>query len=235
MNRTHGFLVLLSVLALCMTACAPSLVIETSGNNVADISFKSVLSPFGESLSRRLSGNTDTTVPLYERSAVVSSLGEAGLVVHSLSFPEGTGIDFSGSVSDFTTFAGALLSSSPSRKAITLTLSPDTLQEVLGMIPPETRDLAELLMAPVFTGEDLQTDEYLDILSAAYGERASEEIAASRCTLRIKAPQPVQEVHCSGTYRERITTGYSGCTVTAAIPLDLLLTLSETITLTVEW
>ncbi len=215
-----------------MTACAPSLVITTSGGNAADISFESGLSPFGGALTRRLTGSGDTTAPLYEHSAAVSSLEKAGLTVRSLSFPGGNDIDFSGSVADLT---GSLITAAPSGEEITVTLSPDTLREVMDMLPPETGDLAELLMAPVFTGEDLQPDEYLEILSAAYGERASSEIASSRCTLYIKAPKPVQDVRCSGTCRELITTGYSGNTATITIPLVSLLTLSDTITLTARW
>ena len=155
--------------------------------------------------------------------------------MRSLSFPGGNDIDFSGSVNDFTMLAGSLLAASPSGEGITITLSPDTLREVMDMLPPETRDLAELLMAPVFTGEELLSDEYLDILSAAYGERASSEIASSRCTLILKTPQPVQEVRCSGTHRELIETGCSGNTATITIPLVLLLTLSDTITLSTQW
>lgn len=235
MNRNRIFLFLLSVMALYVTACAPSLVITASGNHAADISFESALSPFGASLTRRLAGSGNDNTPLYDRPAVVSGLEGIGLSIHTLSFPGGDNIDFSGSLSDFATLAGSLLSATPSRRGITVTLSPETIQQVISMLPPETRDLTELLMAPVFTGEDLHSTEYLDILAAAYGERASSEIAESVCTVRIKTPHPVQTVQSAGTYRERITTGYSGCTVTAAIPLDLLLTLSETITLTVEW
>lgn len=235
MNRNLQCLFLLSAVMLVTTACAPSLVITPSGGNTADISFSSGISSFGASLTRRFAGAADQTTPLYDRSAVKASLEQTGLTVHSLSFPGGDGIDFSGSVSDFTTLAGSLLSTAPAGKGMIITFSPDSVQQMVHLLPPETRDMLELLMAPVLTGEVLESSEYLDILAAAYGKSAASEMAASVCTIQIHAPSSIQNLECDGTNSTRVVTGFTGRYGSVQIPLDLLLTLTSPITLTLYW
>jgi len=105
----------------------------------------------------------------------------------------------------------------------------------MGNLPPETRDLLELLMAPVLTGEALEREEYRDILAAAYGERAAEEMTSSTCTVQVRAPGPVTSVRLTGPDSDTIPLDNDGSAVTASIPLDLLLTLREPLNLTVSW
>ena len=90
-------------------------------------------------------------------------------------------------------------------------------------------------MAPVMTGEALEREEYRDILAAAYGERAAEEMTSSTCTVQVRAPRPVLSVRLTGPDSDTIPLENEGSTVTAAIPLDLLLTLREPLNLTVSW
>ncbi len=220
---------------ILLAACSPSLVITVHPDDSADIAFSANPSPAGSSLTRRVTGADDDATPLYDRDAVSEGLSGMGIRLETLSFPSGDGLAFSGSVSSLAHIPGGALVRTASPEGITLSLSPESVNAVLGKLPTGTQDILELLMAPILTGEQLSREEYRDILAAAYGERAAEELATASCTIHLRTPQPVRSAVFSGPDSVSVPIEYAGNTVSAAIPLDLLLTLSAPLNLTVSW
>lgn len=228
------FLVIPGILFL-LAACSPSLVITVHTDDSADIAFSSNPSATGSSLIRRFAGAGDNTAPLYDRDAVRTGLSAMGIRLETLSFPSGDGLAFSGKAANFALIPGGAIVPESSRGGITLSFSPDSVNGIIGNLPPETRDIFELLMAPVFTGEFLTREEYRDILAAAYGERAAEELVSSSCAIHLRTPGPVHSVRLTGPDSDSVPFEYDGSIVSASIPLDLLLTLREPLNLTVSW
>ena len=232
-NLLYPLLLLAGTLVLA--SCSPSLIISVHDDYSSDIAFSSNPSPAGSALMRRFAGAGDASGPLYDRTAVSGGISAMGIDIETLSFPSGDGLSLTGRTASTGRIPGGALFPSPSTPGITLSLSPESVSAIMGNLPPETRDLLELLMAPVLTGEALEREEYRDILAAAYGERAAEEMTSSTCTVQVRAPRPVHSVRLTGPDSDTIPLETDGSTVTAAIPLDLLLTLREPLNLTVSW
>lgn len=100
-------------------------------------------------------------------------------------------------------------------KTFSLTLSKETITQFLSLLPEDAIEYTELLIAPVFTGEKMSVSEYLDTLSAVYGEESAKEMKEAKIEFSI--------------------TSKSGVKQTLNIPLSDILTLQQTKQYTFDW
>lgn len=68
---------------------------------------------------------------------------------------------------------------------LSITLSPQILQELIISQDSIIQKYADLLMAPCFTGEEISKDEYIDLLSSVYGKEIAEELIQGNFTISI--------------------------------------------------
>lgn len=222
---------------LFLTACSPSLVVNATPNTSAQIAFSTNLSPLGLSLIRRFLGggnsaNTES-ISLYNKEDVFSSLEKAGISIQTLDTPGGKDLVFTGKAARLDSMSGGIFTAEKAQMMINL--SPKSINAVINQLPPETADLLDLLMAPVFTGEELSRAEYLEIIAAAYGDTVAESIAESVCTICITVPAEIISAKVSSGANTRIQVIHTGKIATISIPLDLLLTLTDTTTISIDW
>lgn len=78
-----------------------------------------------------------------------------------------------------------LKNSNSSNNKTVLTLTPAILQELITNQNSIIQQYADLLMAPVFTNEQLSKTEYTDLLKSVYGEKIINEILKSKLTLTV--------------------------------------------------
>ncbi len=227
-------LALVTVFALA--GCSPAVTLKIDGTERSGATFEASLSPTAENLVRKLAGREETASPgvpqsLYDREAILVSLGNAGFRADSLEFPGRAGIRLALTLLKSDGFLGNALSVSRENKRVSIAISRDTLGRALAMMPPETRDYLDLFMAPAFTGEELTEREYREIIAAAYGKTLAGELAASSFTLTVQCPATVS----------RATVSAPGTVVTASnaavfrIPLTTLLVLATPITAEANW
>lgn len=55
---------------------------------------------------------------------------------------------------------------------VSVKLSPKNIVSFLEMLPQESRDFIDMLMAPLFTGDKIPPAEYEELIGAAYGKKA---------------------------------------------------------------
>lgn len=79
-----------------------------------------------------------------------------------------------------------------------ISINPENLNTILSHFPPETRDYIDILMAPVFTGENLTKEEYVQLIKAAYGENLAGELEAGKLNLEIVIPTEIFRVYLNG-------------------------------------
>lgn len=235
MKDTSICILLASILMI--TACSPSLVVTTAPHTNTKVAFSSNMSLLGVSLARRFLGEGDESTakptPLYNQKEVRTSLENVGVSLQSLTIPGGNDLVFEGTVSKLNQTSQGIFSSNTA--GMTIILSRESINALISHLPPETADLLELLMAPVFTGELLDREEYLNIIAAAYGAKISQEIAAAVCILSIIAPEEILSTHVSTLNTTDIQVIENKKKVTLSLPLDLLLTLNDAITVCITW
>lgn len=192
-----------TLIALTLISCAPSVKIDIEKNDSAKMEFSTSLSKSIEGSIRSLMG-LQNNEPLYKEAPVRSSLIATGLDVESISFPSMTGIEIKAGIKNINTsltYAKDSVKVAPkgSGKEATVTFSPKIITEALNFMPEETRTYADLLMAPVFTGEKMTPDEYLFLLSMVYGETLANELAKSVFYVELTAPSAIIQASLSDT------------------------------------
>lgn len=109
-----------------------------------------------------------------------------------------------------------------------ISINPENLNTILAHFPPETRDYIDILMAPVFTGEDLTTEEYIQLIKAAYGEKLAGELSGENLNLELEFPSKNLKIFLNGEEKS-----LSGNNLT--IPLADFLTMSKGFSIKMVW
>ena len=78
-----------------------------------------------------------------------------------------------------------------------VTLSPKRISSFLEMLPQESRDFIDMLMAPLFTGDKIPPAEYEELIGAAYGKKIAAELRSAEFTLIVDVPYKVQTARIS--------------------------------------
>lgn len=97
----------------------------------------------------------------------------------------------SASPSQLTLMATGSLSALVSQTGTSLrvTLSPRSLAQAASLFPEEERAVFDLLMAPVFTGEPMTSEEYRELLALVYGNEFADEAARAAISFRLLSPK----------------------------------------------
>ena len=78
-----------------------------------------------------------------------------------------------------------------------LRISPENIASFLEMLPQESRDFIDMLMAPLFTGDAIPPAEYEELIGAAYGKKIAAELRSSEFVLSVDVPYKIQTAHIS--------------------------------------
>lgn len=232
--RTLAFTALI---AGTLVSCAPSVKIDIANDNSAKMEFSTSLSKSIEGSIRSLMG-LQNDEPLYKEAPVRASLIATGLDVESINFPSMTGIEIKAGIKNINTSLtyakdAVRVVSKGSGKEATIQFSPQIITEALNFMPEETRTYADLLMAPVFTGETMTADEYLFLLSMVYGETLANELAKSSFFVELSAPSDIKQASLSDTSLG--TVSISGKKAIFTISLYKLLSTSGKTEYLVSW
>ena len=89
-----------------------------------------------------------------------------------------------------------------------VTLSPKSISSFLEMLPQESRDFIDMLMAPLFTGEKIPPAEYEELIGAAYGKKIAAELRSAEFVLTVDVPYTIQTARISpvGTVTVQVKT-----------------------------
>ena len=106
------------------------------------------------------------------------------------------------------------------RKAV-LRISPENIASFLEMLPQESRDFIDMLMAPLFTGDNIPPAEYEELIGAAYGKKIAAELRSAEFVLTVDVPYTIQTARISPVGTVTVQTR-SGNTSRASIRIPLL-------------
>ena len=83
---------------------------------------------------------------------------------------------------------------SRTENSLSLTISPETMAELVGFLPEDTKDYIDLLMAPIFTGEELSPEEYVDVIRGLYGPSVAENLLSSIINISFIAEKNITDI-----------------------------------------
>lgn len=169
--------------------CSPSLNVKVSSPEAVSIEFSSGL---GENLVQTLYSITeaDSQSPLFNKNAVAENLELSGFPVDSVSvdnndlFVKTKPTSLKKIATNSSGFVEEVTSNS-----VTISLTPEKFQEFASILPEETVGYLDLLCAPIFTNEELTTEDYYEVLSAIYGNKLAKEAMFSTFIIEVSVPE----------------------------------------------
>ena len=78
---------------------------------------------------------------------------------------------------------------------LSVTLKPEYIQHLLTYLPEDNTGYADLLMAPLFTGEEMDEEEYVDTVAVVYGRKLANEAKTFKFKFQISVPGTVTSVY----------------------------------------
>lgn len=257
-----GLFVLLVIGMVFLTACSPVLKVAVADSGSIVYSVESSVSPLIEETVRSFTGAHQSLPLFNEeqilqalRSAGLSSVGvdtpdNSSLIVsariESLIATE-TGAQGKGAGTIPSLGAGSVCqdmvpqvagaigychSSQVGQRKLVLTISPDVLRQVMGIVPAETAEYMDLLSAPILTGESMTAAEYAELIGVIYGDSVAKELRRATVRILVTAPAEVQAATVS-VPAGRVRT--QGRYVEFSLPLPELLSYLGKIEFTVQY
>ena len=206
----------------CSTAINASLQKDFSGT----IGLHTAVTNSVTSLTNSFFG-TNEDISIFDLKQIQKSLENSGLKITGLSCPSKNSLvvfantdDFSKILPENTDFIK--FSKTGSSSTMKLLLSPQNIQKVVALMPDETAVYTDLLVAPVFTGEEMTQEDYIELIAIAYGGQAAAELADSEVKLQFSFPGTV--ISCSMTDPSFGNITKDGNNIMITIPLIHILT-----------
>lgn len=217
---------LLAVLLLC--SCSPEISTVISSSQETATTVSCTIPPVLSDLMENLTGSSARD--LISTAEIQHNLESHGIPVAACSISRNN---------EFILKTGRMapvalpLPVAASDRSITVTITPEAMQHTVSLLPSETADTFDLLMAPVLTGEEMSPDEYCDLMAVVYGDSIADELKTSQLTLSLETPAPATLSVTKGSSVQ--TWNSKNRSLSHQFPVVNLLTLQETVLLTISW
>lgn len=236
------------MLFLSLSSCSPSLRLSINDSEGISYSFTAAVDDSIVETVRSFSG-TQEDVPLFSARQIQDSLETAGFSDVEATLPSYASVCVSGDVvlasagsprtedvlpllPGALTFTSVVADDGSVVKEVRLSMSRQTLGDVLDIIPPETAEYVDLLSAPVFTGEKMSASEYTELVAAVYGGVAAKALDSSRVSVEVTVPRRVRSAKVSAAGGKALVSSNS---VVFSVPLAELLTQSQEIIFCIQF
>lgn len=191
-NKMTKFFPILILLSLLMYGCNPSLTVNITSEDSVSLEFSSGL---GETVKETLYTITgvEEGSPLFDKTAVRQNLLTAGLPTEIVNIDQNNLYLKTSPVSmeEMEAVAPGIIEEFSSTY-MRLSLSPERIQNFTSIFPEDTLGYIDLLCAPIFTMEELTTEEYAEVLGAIYGKTLANEAMESEFEITIRVPNDME-------------------------------------------
>jgi len=197
------------LLTLLLASCNVNVVIQQNKNGSVDVKLDASA---GEAFTKMILAATGgTTENFFDTKEIQYELAKSGFSKVNVQTKKGTDIDVNLTDTNKSSYLFTSGILSEDKSGLKMNLNAKALKNFYDMADEQTQMVLDLLVAPVFNGEETTQSEYLETVEAFYGEGAAKEIKSSIVNLTI--------------------INADGKQTTRRIPLVDLVTLSEEIKL----
>lgn len=218
------------VAAFSLIGCAPTVRVHINPDGSGSGTFTGALGTASAAVIGRVTGE-DSPLSAVDAEEITANLRAAGMIGDAKVSVSDTSLSIDYTVPSLDGLLDRAVTLDIEEKKLSLTLSRESVNEALSLMPTDTRDSLELLMAPVFTGETLSLAEYEDIMAATYGKNLADELRSSVFVLSVECPEPVRSL----SIQPPGTAAKTGKTARFSIPLPVLLVMNSPVSLQVTW
>lgn len=218
--------------AILFSACSPALVIRALPEQAAEARFSLRTGQTAEGVIKRLLPEaSQSNQSIFDPEALAAHLEKQGVRVRSVNPARTADLDMILDIPRSAAILNRALVHTAETGTITVTLSRAIIRDAIALLPPESADYLELLMAPVFTGEQLTEQDYRDTVGAMYGKNLARELDESFFYLVIESPGTLSTARITAPG----TATSENRRARFAVPLVALLVMDTDITATVTY
>ena len=212
-----------SILILIFTifSCSPALSISLKNDDSVDVQFEITNT---ESFFSNFSAFMDFSEEnFYDKEILSSNLQSIGFSDINLEIGKNADLKLFAQLNNFS----QLKEENPitslfikKQDSFEISINPNNLIEVLETIP-EITDYLDLLMAPVYTGEEITEQEYLELFATVYGDSFAKDFENTNFVVKINVLDKIKNIE---TANDNIASvNFEGNVANIKIPLYKLL------------
>ena len=212
---------LISILIFTIFSCSPALSISLKNDDSADIQLEiSNTESFFSNFSAFMDFSEDN---FYDKEILSLNLEELGFSNINLETEKNADLKLFAQLKNLSNLEQENPLSSlfiKNENSFEISINPDNLIDILETLPDVT-DYLDLLMAPVYTGEELTEQEYLELFASVYGESFAKDFENTNFVVQINILEKIQNIE---TAKDNIASvNFEGNVANIKIPLYKLL------------
>ncbi|MDR0383019.1 MAG: hypothetical protein LBH50_03435 [Spirochaetaceae bacterium] len=212
------FLALAVFSALLCASCSTRINGKIHKEGRAELVLRSELLPGMNGLLKSLAPK-DSAAPVLDAGLLNDAFARmSGIETAALHNTPFGGVEGRIAAADAAVFFNSLSRRAPAKNAVTppepfavweqtanggrlaVSLNRGTGQEFISLVSTDLADYLSALMAPIATGEVIDNDGYLELVSSVYGKTVAEEIGNASISIVLDLPSPVQRA-TGGTFK----------------------------------
>ncbi len=192
MKKNIFYYVILLIAGILLSSCSVKITMTAHVDDSGNLIFSSEIGKnLRDTILSFTAGSTNTS--LYDAETIKSQLEETGLQNVIVSVKNDTNLTISGKIQNvnegFKSVPDMVSTETlaDGKKILKLNISPEILQQAQKVFPEDVSSYIDLLMAPVFTGEQMTEDEYIDLIESVYGSSIAQEIKKGTIDIILKS------------------------------------------------
>ena len=198
-------------------SCTSSVELRANGDGSVNITYDAAFGSAFIEIMQALSGGG--TSPLFDADEMTAQFRAAGVNDVRITSPADTSLGIRLCLPK-NGIAPVSQSGCISRSAnsLSLVLSPESCAKLYKLLPDTMQSYIDLCMAPLFLGEPMEQNEYVDLIASVYGQALADELKRSKIKISLFAPNDEKKA-----------------SKTVELPLAELLTSKKPVSFSVAW
>ena len=224
-------LALFMIFLCCATSCTPKLRIKLNAQDEVFVDMDVTHTDSTKRLIKSLVGFSGDSMFEGKETNIENVKGEDGFEIIKLKKSATLDVSAKLKFADSTKLESSLLFVNKSEKKLLFSLNRKTLASLFEHMTPEDKEYLDLLMAPSLQNTKMSEDEYIALISNAYGNKASQELKQSSLTLFFELPKKIKNVHITPKSEHK----FNADKLEVYIPMTTVLVLEQDINIVVDY
>lgn len=126
---------------------------------------------------------------VFNANQIKTSVDQTGLEEVDVSGVKNSTLDIKGIIpSDKTDIfsKSGIIKYGTTAKDVEIVIAVETLQKFYELCPEQFQNYIDLFMSPSFTGEEMTTEEYVDLVASVYGQELADEVLTSKLKITLQ-------------------------------------------------
>jgi len=227
MKHTKFYILIGIFLLLANISCSTKLAIETTKDSTKKTYCNITPSETLKNTLASLTGNSSQK-DFYNTDLLTQSLIEAGFSVENISVTEDGGLSLNINAQQL-----EIPGCTTGQNSFMFLINPQTMAQIINLVPEETKSYIDLLMAPIITGEEISSSEYVAVIASMYGNTLANELQESKITISFTAPTEI----ISATIEPKTAQNsiIKKNTANFTLPLSEFLSLFSGVKFSIQW